>query len=731
MNPVPRVRTLALLPLVFAILPPQVQGQDPCPSASGDEAEAGWTAYVANDMSEARRRFQEALARCENDQYARTGLAYVYLRDGDTTEAERLWTVVVSADADNVDALVGLGLAAWRLGDLEAVRRYFTRIVEVEPGHPTAVEYLERVAAAERSEVGVNDPADEAWRDGNTARAMRLYSDRLAANPEDGTAMLRVALMQAWRGEYDAARELLDRLVELEPGDLDTRLARARVRAWSGDIPAALDEVREVLALQPDSREAVEALALFQAWAGQFDEALASYDELLSITPGSNSARLQQARALAWAARFEVSRAAYDSLLARDPDDIEARLGLARTLAYTRNYEGAIEQYDRVLSQAPGDTRTLTAKSRTLGWAGRLVESEQVALEAVEADRSSAEAWGGLGQVYRWQGRHAAAKDALETAAALEPMNAEVRDQLRSVRLNLAALARPTVIIEDDSDGNRMVTTLLTASWHPTPRFDVRADGYYKQLEQTFALGVLERTAQGATVTGTYQLSPGWTLSAGLGGSTTDAPGDPTFLEYRASIRTPDRHRMVTEINVSSGALSETAALAERRVESTSVLMTGRWNPTPGWRVDGNIGWSLFQGSEDNERRSAFLSASRRLGRFFSLGASFRGFSFEKNVNDGYFDPDFYGIAEIASYWLYRPAAWTFLVEFAPGIQQVTTDGDPESSIRTNARVSYRVSPGRELSLSFGYSSAGLTTFATGAEGYRYTAVIFGVNWVF
>ena len=69
--------------------------------------------------------------------------------------------------------------------------------------------------------------------------------------------------------------------------------------------------------------------------------------------------------------------------------------------------------------------------------------------------------------------------------------------------------------------------------------------------------------------------------------------------------------------------------------------------------------------------------------------------------------------------------------EVAPGLQQVTSDGDPGSSLRTNARVGYRLGDGRELSVSFGYSSAGLTSFATGSEGYDYTALIIGLNWGF
>ncbi len=125
------------------------------------------------------------------------------------------------------------------------------------------------------------------------------------------------------------------------------------------------------------------------------------------------------------------------------------------------------------------------------------------------------------------------------------------------------------------------------------------------------------------------------------------------------------------------------------------------------------------------------MSATRRVGRFFALGAALRGFSFEQNLADGYFDPDFYGLAEATSYWQYRPGAWTLLLELAPGLEQVTTDGDVGATLRSSARVAYRFAPGREVSVSAGYSTAGLTSFATGASGYDYTAVILGASWAF
>lgn len=46
-----------------------------------------------------------------------------------------------------------------------------------------------------------------------------------------------------------------------------------------------------------------------------------------------------------------------------------------------------------------------------------------------------------------------------------------------------------------------------------------------------------------------------------------------------------------------------------------------------------------------------------------------------------------------------------------------------------NARVGYRLGSGRELSVSYRYSTAGLTNSATGVTGYDYSALTAGVSW--
>ncbi len=125
--------------------PSALSAQDVCPAASGADAEAGWAAYGAGDLSTARGRFEAALARCPDDPYARTGLGYVDLRDGANERAEAHFERVLGAEPDYVDALVGLGLVSWRAGELEEVFDLFERVLDLSPDHPTALDSLDRV----------------------------------------------------------------------------------------------------------------------------------------------------------------------------------------------------------------------------------------------------------------------------------------------------------------------------------------------------------------------------------------------------------------------------------------------------------------------------------------------------------------------------------------------------------------------------------------------------------
>lgn len=571
------------------------------------------------------------------------------------------------------------------------------------------------------------DSADIAWRAGETERAVTLYLTRLERNPADDVALHRVALAWAWDERYEESLELFDRLLAVSPADLDARVDRARVRAWSGDIDTALNDLEELLGEHPQFTAALEARATFEAWAGRYEEAVSSYDQLLAIAPDNAAARRQQAKVLSWASRYDASRALYDSVLAAEPGDIEARLGLAQVMTFSDDLDGAEIEYRRVLDRDPTNRRALQGLGRTLSWAGRLVAAEDVLRASVASDTTDVSGLVGLAQNLRWQGRNAAALEVLERARRIDPANGDVREQLRWVRVALGSRVRPSYVVEDDSDDNHMVSASLAANWHPWPRLGVRADVYRRTLDQN----ALSRSARGVTFSGSWIAEPGWTLSAGLGGSDNDGGGKQSFVTWSLGVGSPGRYPVMGSVALSSRALDATAILAERGVRMTELSAAGRWVPAPGWRFDGSMGRATFTGTERNRRLNASLSASRRLTRAWTVGVGGRAFGFRKDLGDGYFDPDFYGIAEVTGRWLYEFSPWSFLVEMAPGIQQVTKSGEPAGAYRVSARAAFQIGPGREVSLSGGYSSTGLQSFSTGASDYRYTALILGGSWVF
>ena len=104
---------------------------------------------------------------------------------------------------------------------------------------------------------------------------------------------------------------------------------------------------------------------------------------------------------------------------------------------------------------------------------------------------------------------------------------------------------------------------------------------------------------------------------------------------------------------------------------------------------------------------------------------------FEKDLNEFYFDPDYFGLTEATARWTHVIRSVGVLLEGASGAQKIASDGRFSMAVRASARFSYSLAPGREVSLSGGYSSAGLQSFNTGDSDYSYTAIILGGSWVF
>ena len=578
--------------------------------------------------------------------------------------------------------------------------------------------------------------ADSAWDRGDMDAAERLFAARLAADSNDVMALRRIALLRAWAGRYDESIALSNRLVRLAPNNTDAAIERARVLAWARRFDEAVTAIDAVLAREPTNRAAIEARAQFTSWSGRYDESLREYGRLLEISPGDATLLVAQARVLGWAREYDQAAGMYQRLLAADPTNRELLLGLAQTLSWGGRTDSASVIFRRLLDRDARDIDALKGLARSASWSGRLRAGEQQWRSVLAVAPNDVEGLVGLGATLRWQGRDAAALEVLRRAHAIEPGNPDLRIQIEYAEAALAPRAAPIYTYEADSDDNIMHTMSGSVSARPAARVELRGSGYRRDMRGPGLAGeTLETVTYGGTFGATLLLEPGWTIAAHAGASQMQrADADPT-TSLRASISTPRWLAIVGTVAYARAAFDPTALLGERRVRSeqlaaeTSARLSTRASASAGAAT------TRFTGVEDNRQVSGNVALTYRLLRPLTIGIAGRAFTFEKDRSElleGYFNPDFYGIAEATAALYQEFARFSVSFEAAPGLQQIGADGEPNGSLRGSGRVAYTLRPGRQIGVSAAFANSGLQALSpTSTADYKYHAFGVFLTWTF
>ena len=130
-------------------------------------------------------------------------------------------------------------------------------------------------------------PADE----GPTAVALaddptiKSLNEKLAANPDDGSALYRRGQVYASKGAYSLAIKDFDHSLRLNPKDVEAHNNRCWARAVIGDLQAALKDCNEALRLRPNFVDALDSRGLVNLKSGQTKNAIADFDAALRINP--------------------------------------------------------------------------------------------------------------------------------------------------------------------------------------------------------------------------------------------------------------------------------------------------------------------------------------------------------------------------------------------------------------------------------------------------------------
>lgn len=247
----------------------------------------------------------------------------------------------------------------------------------------------------------------EAYDEGKTAEAIRLYKLALSRNPDDHFARYNLGVAYQDQEKYEEAAEQY-RLVLKDHEDPNSRINLATILYAKGQTQEAFDQLKLAAEKHRDDPNPNSVLGHYLEEEGKHAEALQAYQQALTIDPEHAETYFRKGRL---ERKLDRADAAEDSLIkAVELDDEQAHYAelLAEHYLKLDNPLGAIDMLERV--------------------------------SVLEPDR--AEVFIRLGDLYRKQGYHREAANRYWSALGIEPDNTYAHRMLKELFEHLAVEER-------------------------------------------------------------------------------------------------------------------------------------------------------------------------------------------------------------------------------------------------------------------------------------------------
>ena len=390
------------------------------------------TYYYDNRLPEAETAYQGVLSIDSTNVAAQRELAAVYTRRANYDAALTLYNPLLSANADDLEALLGRARAY----------NYSNRLPEAE------ADYRQLLAKGNNAEAQ-GELADILGRRENYTEAIPLYQSAINARPGDLTLRLNLARLQRRAGQSADAEATLNQVLEAEPDNVDALIERGLIRGNNGSFAAGLADLNraQTNAKGPQVQAVQLGLAQLQLYSGNYIESINSYQAYLTSNPNDTRARVELAQALSYAnkssealaevdtvlkavpddvraklvqadiyartGRSDEAVTLYNGLLTQDPKNVQARIGLGDALLYSRRYSEAVSNYDELLKDQPDNTAVQISRARALSYAGRAKEATAALRTIIAADPKNVSARLALAEVGANSGTAVLQRDAI------------------------------------------------------------------------------------------------------------------------------------------------------------------------------------------------------------------------------------------------------------------------------------------------------------------------------
>jgi tetratricopeptide (TPR) repeat protein len=237
-------------------------------------------------------------------------------QQGRRREAEKLYTRILKAAPDNVDALHLLGLIKAQSGQMGEAYRLMAAALKIKPNVPDVLINFANVLHALKRDAEALDCLDKA----------------LALRPGDLDALLYRGNALSTLNRAEEALPCFDAVLARNSDRSDALLNRGTARAALGRHAQALADFDAILAQAPNQIEALYNRGTALLDLDRFSEALETFDRMLAYAPQHTRAWHNRGRALQALNRHEEAVTSFGKTIAVDKDCADAHWNSALSL---------------------------------------------------------------------------------------------------------------------------------------------------------------------------------------------------------------------------------------------------------------------------------------------------------------------------------------------------------------------------------------------------------------
>ena len=259
-----------------------------------------------------------------------------------------------------------------------------------------------------------------AQRMGRPDYAIKCFTEALAIE-EDFETLSYLSQLYVQLTELDKAREILNRMVELEPTLTSTYLALANVCYMQEDYKSM--ETAAQKAIEIEEGNAMAHYLLGKADNGQGDGimCIAHLTKAIVLKDDFIEARLLRAEALVQMQQYKEAMEDIDTILAQDPEDESAILLRGKIEEATGDKEKAESSYQKVTELNPFNEQAFLYLGQLYITQNKLAEAIELFTEATELNPNFAEAYHERGRAKLLNGDKEGSAEDMKKGLELNP----------------------------------------------------------------------------------------------------------------------------------------------------------------------------------------------------------------------------------------------------------------------------------------------------------------------